>query len=52
MLISMLEYDDDDELIRSSLIPLIDGGTEGFKGTDKKHNFWSIFRNKILLILD
>ena len=34
MLISMLEYDDDDELIRSSLIPLIDGGTEGFKGTE------------------
>merc|ERR1712002_31122 len=32
MLISMLEYDEDGDLNRSSLIPLIDGGTEGFKG--------------------
>ena len=43
MLISMLEYDDDDELIRSSLIPLIDGGTEGFKGNEKNTIFWRIF---------
>lgn len=32
MLISMLEYDDDGELDKTTLIPLIDGGTEGFKG--------------------
>ena len=32
MLLSMLEYDDDGELDKTSLIPLIDGGTEGFKG--------------------
>ena len=31
MLISMLEYDDDGELDRSTIKPLIDGGTEGFK---------------------
>lgn len=31
MLISLLSYDGDD-LVQSSLIPLIDGGTEGFKG--------------------
>ena len=32
MLLSMLEYDDDGELDKTSLIPIIDGGTEGFKG--------------------
>ena len=31
MLISMLEYDDDGELDKSTILPLIDGGTEGFK---------------------
>uniref|UniRef100_A0A0A9YQ13 NEDD8-activating enzyme E1 catalytic subunit n=1 Tax=Lygus hesperus TaxID=30085 RepID=A0A0A9YQ13_LYGHE len=32
MLISMLQYDDDGELEQTSLIPMVDGGTEGFKG--------------------
>ena len=31
MLISMLEFDDDGELDRSTSVPLVDGGTEGFK---------------------
>lgn len=32
MLISMLNYEDDKTLDPTSLIPMIDGGTEGFKG--------------------
>ena len=32
MLISMLNYCDDEKLDQSSITPLIDGGTEGFKG--------------------
>ena len=32
MLISMLEYEEDGSVDQTSVIPLIDGGTEGFKG--------------------
>lgn len=32
MLLSLLGYSDDGELDQSTVIPLIDGGTEGFKG--------------------
>uniref|UniRef100_A0A182YFM3 NEDD8-activating enzyme E1 catalytic subunit n=2 Tax=Anopheles stephensi TaxID=30069 RepID=A0A182YFM3_ANOST len=32
MLISMLEYEEDGSVDETSVIPLIDGGTEGFKG--------------------
>jgi ubiquitin-activating enzyme E1 C len=32
MVLSMLDYDEDGTLVQSSLIPIIDGGTEGFKG--------------------
>uniref|UniRef100_A0A182P6A8 NEDD8-activating enzyme E1 catalytic subunit n=1 Tax=Anopheles epiroticus TaxID=199890 RepID=A0A182P6A8_9DIPT len=32
MLISMLEYEEDGSVDETSIIPLIDGGTEGFKG--------------------
>lgn len=33
MITSLLVYDDDGSLDQSSLIPIIDGGTEGFKGS-------------------
>ena len=32
MVISLLEYDEDGQLDNASMIPIIDGGTEGFKG--------------------
>jgi len=32
MVMSLLEYDDDGQLDNSTMIPIIDGGTEGFKG--------------------
>ena len=32
MVHSLLEYDDDGELIKTSVKPIVDGGTEGFKG--------------------
>ncbi|CAF4812790.1 unnamed protein product [Pieris macdunnoughi] len=32
MLMSLLQYNDDRSLDQSSVIPLVDGGTEGFKG--------------------
>ncbi len=32
MVLSLLDYDDDGNLIQSTLIPIVDGGTEGFKG--------------------
>ncbi|XP_076820354.1 NEDD8-activating enzyme E1 catalytic subunit-like [Clavelina lepadiformis] len=32
MLISLLEYDEDGNLDQTSVIPMVDGGTEGFKG--------------------
>uniref|UniRef100_A0A1B6CKV5 NEDD8-activating enzyme E1 catalytic subunit n=1 Tax=Clastoptera arizonana TaxID=38151 RepID=A0A1B6CKV5_9HEMI len=32
MLLSLLIYNDDGELDQTSLIPMVDGGTEGFKG--------------------
>ncbi|UJR35784.1 hypothetical protein I4U23_028532 [Adineta vaga] len=43
MLVSMLEYDEDNQIIPSSITPLIDGGTEGFKGNARviMHGFTS-----------
>ncbi|CAF3180042.1 unnamed protein product [Rotaria socialis] len=32
MLVSMLQYDENNQVVPTSIIPLIDGGTEGFKG--------------------
>lgn len=32
MVLSMLEYNDDGTVVESSFIPMVDGGTEGFKG--------------------
>lgn len=35
MLLSLLKYDDNGELDESSVVPLVDGGTEGFKGNSR-----------------
>lgn len=35
MIISLLSYEDDGTLDQSSIIPIIDGGTEGFKGNSR-----------------
>lgn len=35
MIVGLLDYDDDGQLIESSIIPLIDGGTEGLKGNSR-----------------
>lgn len=35
MLISLLEYDEEGEVDPASIVPLIDGGTEGFKGNSR-----------------
>jgi NEDD8-activating enzyme E1 len=32
MLVDMIKYDEDGDIIPESIIPMIDGGTEGFKG--------------------
>ena len=32
MLLSLLDWDEEGELDKTTLVPLIDGGTEGFKG--------------------
>ena len=32
MLLSLLDWDEEGELDKATLVPLIDGGTEGFKG--------------------
>lgn len=33
MLVSLVEHDDDGDLVPGTLIPMVDGGTEGFKGS-------------------
>ena len=32
MVHSLLEYDEDGEIVKTSVRPIVDGGTEGFKG--------------------
>ncbi len=32
MVMSLLEFDEEGKLLQETMIPIVDGGTEGFKG--------------------
>lgn len=51
MVHSLLTYDDDGDLQQSSIIPIVDGGTEGFKGSARGEfifNFYLFHINCIM----